>query len=112
MFEELSDEQLVHKVLQSERELVAARFKLGMQQLENTSRLRVIRKEIARMRTEARRREIAAGIARDSLLGQHRRSFTAESGSVSAGTAAPAPKAEKGGFLAGIVDKLKGKETP
>jgi len=111
MFEDLTDEQLVHKVLQSERELVAARFKLSMQQLENTSRLRVIRKDIARMRTEARKREMAAGLARDALLGQHRRSFTAEQRAEGTAAAAPA-KAEKGGFLAGIVDKLKGKETP
>ncbi len=111
MYEDMSDEQLVHKVLQSERDLVASRFKLSMQQLENTSRLRVIRKEIARMRTEARRREIAAGLSRDALLGQHRRSFSAEE-RVAGAAAAPVPKAEKGGFLAGIVDKLKGKESP
>jgi len=111
MFDDLTDEQLVHKVLQSERELVAARFKLSMQQLENTSRLRVIRKEIARLRTEARQRELRAGLAHDTLLAQHRRSFSAEARAAGA-PATPAPKAEKGGFLAGIVDKLKGKETP
>jgi large subunit ribosomal protein L29 len=111
MFDDLSDEQLVHEVLQSERELVGGRFKLSMQQLENTSRLRVIRKEIARMRTEARRREIAAGLARDTLLARHRRTFSAADRAAGA-AAAPAAKAEKGGFLAGIVDKLKGKETP
>ena len=102
---ELSDADLVHRVLQIERDLVAARFKHSLSQLENTSRLRVLRREIARLRTEARTREIKSGRARDTLLGEHRRSFAG--GQAPAAAEAPA---EKGGFLAGIVDKLKGKE--
>jgi large subunit ribosomal protein L29 len=101
---EVTDEQLVHRVLQAERDLVAARFKHSMNQLENTSRLRVLRREIARLRTEARVRETAGGMPRNALFARHRATF---GGTRPTGTAAPA---EKGGFLSGIVDKLTGKE--
>jgi len=97
---EMSDEQLVHRVLQAERDLVAARFRHSMNQLENTATLRVIRRNIARWRTEARRREAEAELPKDTLLGRHARSFGAD-----AAEAGDAP-AEKGGFLSGIVDKL------
>jgi len=102
---DFTDEQLVHRVLQAERDLVAARFKRSMNQLENTARLRVLRREIARLRTEARVRENANGLAKNSLFSKHGTTF---------GRAAPsgsgAVPAEKGGFLSGIVDKLTGKE--
>jgi large subunit ribosomal protein L29 len=102
-FSDLTDEQLVHRVLQTERDLVTARFKHSMNQLENTARLRVLRRDIARLQTEARSREAAAGLAKNALLSKHSASF---------GAARPAggPAAEKGGFLSGIVDKLTGKE--
>jgi ribosomal protein L29 len=100
---DLSDEQVVHKVLQAERDLVANRFKHKTNTLENTSALRVIRREIARLRTEARRRERDGGLAKGALLSAHSGSFTR----VSSGAV---PPTEKGGFLSGIVDKLTGKE--
>lgn len=100
---ELTDEQLVHKVLQAERDLVATRFKHKTNTLENTSSLRVVRRDIARLRTEARRREIAAGLGTGALLSAHSSSFSR----ASSGESGPA---EKGGFLSGIVDKLTGKE--
>lgn len=100
---DLSDEQIVHQMLQAERDLVANRFKHKTNALENTSTLRVLRRDIARLRTEARRREIAGSMAKGSLVSTHARTFSA--GRASAG-AAP----EKGGFLSGIVDKLTGKE--
>jgi len=104
MATDYTDEQLVHRVLQAERELVAARFKRSMNQLENTARLRVLRREIARLRTEARSRENANGLAKNALIVKHRTTF---GGAVRPSGAAPA---EKGGFLSGIVDKLTGKE--
>lgn len=100
---DLSDEQLVHKVLQAERDLVATRFKHKTNTLENTSSLRVIRRDIARLNTEARRRELEAGLSKGALLSKHSASFTRES-------AAGSAPSEKGGFLSGIVDKLTGKE--
>ncbi len=103
--QELSDEQLVHRMLEAERELVAARFKHSMNQLENTASLRSMRREIARLQTEARRREKEQGLAKNRLLSMHRASYAG---------AASAPveeaSAEKGGFLSGIVDRLTNKD--
>ena len=100
---ELTDEALVHTVLQLERELVGARFKHSMNQLENTATLRVIRRNIARLRTEARRREQDAGLGKDSLVHRYRTTFQA-------GEVVEGADAEKGGLLSGIVDKLTGSE--
>ncbi|MEZ4323439.1 MAG: 50S ribosomal protein L29 [Myxococcota bacterium] len=100
---ELSDQDLVAKVFQVERDLVAARFKHSTNQLENTARLRNLRREIATLKTEARSREIAQGLEKDALLAKHRptgRVVAADSGSAEA----------KGGFLAGIVDKISGND--
>lgn len=105
MFADLNDEQLVHRVMQVERDLVAMRFKHSMNQLANTAGLRELRAEIARLRTEARSRELANGLGKDALIAKHRGSFTLGA----RGTGA-APAQEKGGFLSGIVDKLTGKE--
>ena len=101
---ELQDAELIHSLLASERQLIAARMQHSMNQLENTSQLAVLRKDIARMHSEARRREIAQGLDKDSLLHTHRRSFSAD------GAEAAGGDAEKGGFLAGVVDKLTGKD--
>jgi len=96
----MSDQDLTHRVFEVERELVEARFKHSMGRLENTSQLRSLRREIARIKTEARTREVAQGLSRGALIREHRASYRSEA-------AAPveAPK-ESGGFLKGIVDKL------
>lgn len=101
----LSDEQLVHGLLSRERDLVIARFAHSMNQLENTASLAVIRKDIARMKSEARARELAAKLGKGTLVSKHRSSF----GQGKADEQAP-QSAEKGGFLKGIVDKLTVKE--
>ena len=51
----MSDQDLVHAGLEAERELVAARFRHSTNQLENTAELRVLRRRIARIKTEVRR---------------------------------------------------------
>ena len=100
---DMTDEQLVHRMLQVERDLVAARFKHSMNQLENTSKLGVLRKEIAQLKTEAGRRESTTGLAKNALIDRHSKSFgVARSGGGAV--------AEKGGFLSGIVDKLTSNE--
>jgi large subunit ribosomal protein L29 len=109
-FADLNDEQLVHKVLEIERELVRAQFKHSMNQLENTSKLRVLRHDIARLRTEARARETAAGLHKNELLARHRKTFAEKAVAASQGAAPVAASPERGGFLSGIVDKLSGKE--
>ena len=104
-FSDLSDEQLVHQALTAERDLVSKRFKHKMNQLENQAQLGGIRRNIARMQTEARTREISQGLTKGALFAKHQGSF---SGASAGGSSAPA--AEKGGFLSGIVDKLTAKE--
>ena len=101
-YTDLSDSDLVKKVFEVERELVAARFKHSTNQLENTATLRNLRREIARLKTEARTREVAQGLTKDGLIAAHRPT----------GPIADAPKddAKSGGFLQGIVDKISGNE--
>lgn len=101
---DLQDSDLIHTLLASERELIQARMQHSMNQLENTAQLSVLRKNIARMHSEARRREIAQGLNKDTLLHTHRRTFAVD------GAEATGTDAEKGGFLAGVVDKLTGND--
>jgi large subunit ribosomal protein L29 len=101
---QLTDEQLVHRMLQVERDLVAARFRHSMNQLENTASLGGLRKEIARLKTEARQREVANGLPKNALFDQHAKTFGASK------AASSDAAAEKGGFLSGIVDKLTGND--
>ncbi|TNE88627.1 MAG: 50S ribosomal protein L29 [Deltaproteobacteria bacterium] len=103
-FAELSDEQLVHKILETERELVRAQFAHSQQQLENTAILGNLRKAVARLKTETRTRETAAGLRKNALIDQHAKSFAPVTDSSDAGAQ------EKGGFLSGIVDKLQGND--
>ena len=98
---ELTNEQLAQLLAEKEYALVSMRFKLSMNQLENTASLRVVRKEISRLKTETRRREIEKGIRKGQL-------FSAVKSSVSVSPEANLPK--RGGFLRGIVDKLTGAE--
>jgi len=99
---ELSDEQLTHRLFDVEHELVTARFQHSMNTLENTAVLKTMRKDIARIKTEARRRELEQGLAKDALIRNHRSSWrTGESDASESST-----EEEKGGFLQGIVDRL------
>lgn len=102
-YADLTDEQLVHGALDAERDLVRKRFKHKMNQLENQAQLGQIRRDIARMQTEARTREIARGLAKGSIFNIHRGSYGGKGIEAEAGAA-------KGGFLSGIVDKLTAKE--
>ncbi len=102
----LDDQQLVHNELRLERDLIFARFALKTGQLEDTSSLRKIRKEIARLRTVQREREREQGLPSDALREKYRPSFDPK---------AQASVSEDGsgtskGFLKGIVDKVTGKE--
>jgi len=100
----MTDEKLIHTVLQLETDLVSARFRHSMNQLENTGTLKALRREIARLRTEAGSRERKNDLAKDHLMHAYRRTR-------SAGEVTDAPESEEaaGGFLSGIVDKLTAK---
>jgi large subunit ribosomal protein L29 len=55
---ELSEEELVTKLREAKEELFNLRFQAATGQLENNSRLKVVRKEIARIYTLMREREL------------------------------------------------------
>jgi large subunit ribosomal protein L29 len=102
---ELSDLDLVRATSEAERELLVARFKRHQGQLENTATLKVIRRRIARLKTEQRAREVAGSMPKGALERAHiveARASRPASAPESAGSGAG------GGFLKGIVDKLTG----
>ena len=64
--EDLSDKTnaaLVNGLADSKRELFNLRFQLATGQLENSARIKEVRKDVARLKTELRAREIAAAEA-------------------------------------------------
>jgi large subunit ribosomal protein L29 len=60
---DISDAELVKMHDDAKRELFNLRFQLATGQLDNTARLKEVRKEVARAKTEMRTREIAAAEA-------------------------------------------------
>lgn len=57
---ELSNEQLADKLKEARAELFNLRFQMATSQLDNTARVGVVKKDIARILTEQRARQIAA----------------------------------------------------
>jgi large subunit ribosomal protein L29 len=99
----LSDEALVHHELQLERDLVRRNFAHKTNQLENTAELKVLRRDIARTRTEERTREVAQGLAKDALRNRFRATFKPD---VAASSTDSAAQGGTGGFLSGIANKF------
>ena len=66
---EFDTEELEHQLGETRRELFNLRFQLATGQLDNNSRINHVRKDVARMLTELRNREIAEaeGLAFDQL---------------------------------------------
>lgn len=95
----MDDKSLVHRELQLERELLDARFRQKTGQLEDTSKMSKLRKQIAQSRTLQRERESDQSLCKNALRDQHRTSFVpGQIGTDGDGGA--------GGFLKGIVDKV------
>ena len=57
---ELSTEDLNEKLAESRTELFNLRFQMATSQLDNTARVKIVKKDIARILTELRAREINA----------------------------------------------------
>lgn len=93
---EFDDKDLVQKLVEQEHALVRARFQNSMGRLENTAALKGLRKDIARIRTELREREVAKGLPKNALLNLRSKITITRSES----------SAEQGSFLQGVVDKL------
>ena len=92
----LTDEQLVHNELSLERKLIDARIKKSFGTLQDSSIFAKIRKDIARLQTEATAREKKQGLAKNALKALYRKSFVPTKESEEAG----------GDFLQDIADKL------
>jgi len=63
---ELSDEELAKKLRELKEELFNLRFQAATGQLDNPMRIRQVRREIARVQTIQRERELAAHRAQGS----------------------------------------------
>lgn len=59
----LADSELVQKLKDSRAELFNLRFQLATGQLDNPNRIGIVKKDIARLHTELRAREIDAARA-------------------------------------------------
>jgi ribosomal protein L29 len=93
----VADAELVANLAARQHELVRAQFSLSMNRLQNTSSIGRLRTAVARIHTELRRREIAAGLSKNTLVTRHRAATPVTSRGASE---------QSGGFLAGVVDKL------
>ena len=57
---ELTDEELTKKLEEGRAELFNLRFQMATSQLDNTARVTNVKRDIARVQTEMRARQIAA----------------------------------------------------
>jgi large subunit ribosomal protein L29 len=57
---DLSDDHLLERLVEEKDSLLKLRFRLVTGQLDNTAELKRVRREIARINTEIRTRQIAA----------------------------------------------------
>ena len=64
--QELTDEELAKKVEEGRAELFNLRFQMATSQLDNTARVKNVKKDIARLLTEQRARQIAAENSADA----------------------------------------------
>ena len=64
---DLTYEELVEKLAEAKEEQFNLRFQLATNQLDNTARLRQVRREVARIATVMRQQEIAAWEAQQEV---------------------------------------------
>jgi large subunit ribosomal protein L29 len=68
-FLELGDAEIVQKLAEAKDEVLKLRFQLATGQQENTARLGAVKRDIARLNTVLRQREIAAAEALENANG-------------------------------------------
>jgi len=66
----LSHEELTEKLAEAKEELFNLRFQLATNQLDNTARLKAVKKDVARIRTAMREQEIEAWRALQAAEGE------------------------------------------
>ncbi|HJQ76419.1 MAG TPA: 50S ribosomal protein L29 [Acidimicrobiia bacterium] len=59
---ELNDEELMEALVEAKEERFNLRFQVATNQLDNTARLKTVKKEIARILTVMRERELEAAV--------------------------------------------------
>ena len=59
----LTDDELAKKLEEGRAELFNLRFQMATSQLDNTARVKIVKRDIARVQTEMRTRQIAAAKA-------------------------------------------------
>ena len=64
---ELSDEELVQRVREAKEELFNLRFQNATGQLDNNKRLQTVRRDIARIYTVMRERELGLSVAPEGV---------------------------------------------
>ncbi len=57
---EMSTDELIKRIQEEERNLVDLRFSHHLKQLTNTAKLKLVRRDIAKMKTVLRERELKA----------------------------------------------------
>lgn len=67
---QMTDDELRKRILEEENNLVDLRFALATKQLTNTAKIKLTRRDIARMKTVLREREL--GIDRKSKSGSEK----------------------------------------
>jgi large subunit ribosomal protein L29 len=67
---ELNPTELIERLAEAKEELFNLRFQIATNQLDNTARLKAVKKDIARIRTELRSREIEAQTANAAAEGE------------------------------------------
>lgn len=58
---EMTNDELIKRISEEEKNLVDLRFAHQLKQLTNTAKLKLIKKDIARMKTILKQREMQAG---------------------------------------------------
>ncbi len=93
----LDDAALIAKLAELDRQSVEAKFAHSMGQLENTAVLGQLRKDVARIKSEVRRRELAQGLGKGSLESKYQ--------GVGAEGASASSASDESSFLQSVVDK-------
>jgi large subunit ribosomal protein L29 len=66
---ELTDEELVLRLRESKEELFNLRFQMATGQMDNNRRLRTVRRDIGRIYTVMRERELGLSVSPDAVAG-------------------------------------------
>lgn len=92
----MSDVALVHKALELERQMMTSLLRHRLGRLEDSSVLRQNRRDIARIKTVLRARELEGGLPKGALESRHASTYQPQ---------AAQPSNEGPGFLQSILDK-------